>query len=54
MVRGEERFANPPGDMGLMTGDDLVLVGSHEEVERGFDLLAGRIDGDQGEPRSSD
>lgn len=47
VVRGEEGVPNPPGGMRLIAGDDLVLVGSHEEVERGFDLLAGRLESGQ-------
>jgi CPA2 family monovalent cation:H+ antiporter-2 len=39
VVRGEESFTNPAADLRLEAGDALVLVGSHAEVERAFDLL---------------
>ena len=48
VVRGEEGLTNPAADLELRLGDDVVLVGSHGEVERGFDLLAGRIEGSGG------
>ncbi len=42
VVRGEAPEPNPAPDTVLETGDDLVLVGSHAEIDRAFDLLGGR------------
>lgn len=42
VVRGEESHPNPAPDTTINAGDDLVLVGSHAEVEAAFALLAGR------------
>ncbi len=39
VVRGDETFSNPSADVALMAGDDLVLVGAHQEVEAAFELL---------------
>ena len=39
VVRGERPWPNPDPDMRLEAGDHLVLVGSHAEIERAFDLL---------------
>lgn len=39
VVRGEKPWPNPDPDMRLEAGDHLVLVGSHAEIERAFDLL---------------
>ena len=39
VVRGEQSYPNPGADTLLDTGDDLVLVGSHAEIDRAFDLL---------------
>ncbi len=38
-VRGERSHTNPPADFRLETGDDLVLVGSHAEIEAAFVLF---------------
>ena len=48
VVRGEKPQPNPDAGTVLEEGDDLVLVGSHAEIDRGFDLLNGR------EPDASD
>jgi CPA2 family monovalent cation:H+ antiporter-2 len=42
VVREDESHPNPAADTVLEAGDDLVLVGSHAEIDRAFDLLAGR------------
>lgn len=42
LVRGESPRPNPAPDTLLEEGDDLVLVGSHAEIDRAFDLLGGR------------
>jgi CPA2 family monovalent cation:H+ antiporter-2 len=42
VVRDEEPYPNPGAEMVLEAGDDLVLVGSHAEIDRAFDLLGGR------------
>jgi CPA2 family monovalent cation:H+ antiporter-2 len=42
VVRGETPHPNPAPDTVLETGDDLVLVGSHADIDRAFDLLGGR------------
>ncbi|HSN85684.1 MAG TPA: NAD-binding protein, partial [Thermoanaerobaculia bacterium] len=39
VVRGEKPWPNPDPDMQLEAGDHLVLVGSHAEIERAFELL---------------
>ncbi len=39
VVRGERSFTNPPPDLVLQAGDSLVLVGSHLEIDRAFDVL---------------
>lgn len=41
VVRGERSHTNPAGDFRLEAGDSVVLVGSHAEIRRAFDLLAG-------------
>ena len=47
VVREEEPLPNPGADTVLEAGDNLVLVGSHAEIDRAFDLLGGREgDGD--------
>lgn len=43
VVRGETPHPNPVPDTVLETGDDLVLVGSHADIDRAFDLLGGRV-----------
>jgi CPA2 family monovalent cation:H+ antiporter-2 len=39
VVRGGEPLTNPSPDLRLEAGDSLVLVGSHAELERVFDVL---------------
>jgi CPA2 family monovalent cation:H+ antiporter-2 len=41
VVRGETPTPNPTPDTVLEAGDDLVLVGSHAEIDRAFALLGG-------------
>jgi CPA2 family monovalent cation:H+ antiporter-2 len=41
VVRGERSHTNPSGEFRLEPGDSLVLVGSHAEIRRAFDLLGG-------------
>lgn len=41
VVRGERPFPNPSAELVLEAGDDLVLMGSHQEVDRAFALLGG-------------
>jgi monovalent cation:H+ antiporter-2, CPA2 family len=43
VVRGEQPITNPAADLALAGGDALVLVGSHAEIRRGFDLLEGPV-----------
>lgn len=45
VVRGETSQLNPDAGTVLGAGDDLVLVGSHAEIDRGFDLLNGQEPG---------
>ena len=45
-VRGEQSFPNPPPDLILESGDYLVLMGSHEEIDRAFVFLDEAISGD--------
>ena len=46
VVRGEQSYVNPSPDLRLEAGDYLVLVGSHDQIERSFvhldSLEAGR------------
>ena len=42
VVRGETTFPNPPADLVIEAGDDLVLVGGHSEVDAAFDRLGSR------------
>ena len=42
VVRNEEPHPNPGADTVLETGDDLVLVGSHAEIDQAFVLLDGQ------------
>jgi CPA2 family monovalent cation:H+ antiporter-2 len=42
VVRDEEPYPNPSAEMVLEARDDLVLVGSHAEIDQAFDLLGGR------------
>jgi K+/H+ antiporter YhaU regulatory subunit KhtT len=44
VVRGDTDCPNPSADLVLEAGDDLVLVGSHAEVDGAFALLE-RTDG---------
>jgi CPA2 family monovalent cation:H+ antiporter-2 len=48
VVREDEPHPNPAADTVLEAGDDLVLVGSHAEIDRAFVLLGGR-EGNGGE-----
>jgi CPA2 family monovalent cation:H+ antiporter-2 len=41
VVRGEVSQANPSPEMTLEPGDCLVLVGSHEEIDKAFEVLEG-------------
>ena len=41
VVRGEQSNPNPSSDLRLEAGDCLVLVGSHEEIDRAFQFLDG-------------
>jgi CPA2 family monovalent cation:H+ antiporter-2 len=41
VVRGEQSFVNPSAELKLETGDYLVLVGSHDQIERSFVYLDG-------------
>ncbi|MDH3253774.1 MAG: cation:proton antiporter [Acidobacteriota bacterium] len=41
VVRGERSHPNPSSDMLLESGDCLVLVGSHEEIDGAFQFLDG-------------
>ncbi len=40
VVRGDVSYSNPSAELVLEPGDDLVLVGSHEQVDKAFMLLA--------------
>ena len=42
VVRGETPQPNPGAETVVEAGDDLVLVGSHAEIDRAFDLLGGQ------------
>jgi K+/H+ antiporter YhaU regulatory subunit KhtT len=39
LVRGEESMVNPSADQELASGDCLVLVGSHGQVDNAFRYL---------------
>ncbi|HEX2465858.1 MAG TPA: TrkA C-terminal domain-containing protein, partial [Thermoanaerobaculia bacterium] len=41
VVRGEQSFVNPSPELRLEAGDYLVLVGSHDQIERSFIFLDG-------------
>lgn len=41
LVRGERSHTNPSPEMAIEPGDCLVLVGSHEEIDRAFAMLEG-------------
>jgi CPA2 family monovalent cation:H+ antiporter-2 len=41
VVRNDEPHPNPGGDAVLEVGDDLVLVGSHAEIDQAFVVLGG-------------
>jgi CPA2 family monovalent cation:H+ antiporter-2 len=41
VVRGEQSHPNPSSDFALHDGDCLVLVGSHEQIDRAFRFLDG-------------
>ena len=38
-VPGEDYRTNPPADYRLEPGDDLVIVGSHAEIDAAFGLM---------------
>jgi K+/H+ antiporter YhaU regulatory subunit KhtT len=42
VVRDEEPYPHPGAEMVLEAGDNLVLVGSHAEIDQAFDLLGGK------------
>ncbi len=42
VVRDEEPYPHPGAEMILEAGDNLVLVGSHAEIDQAFDLLGGK------------
>lgn len=44
VVRGETPYPNPSADLVIEPGDNLVLVGSHAEIDRAFDCLAAAPD----------
>lgn len=44
VVRDGVPRSNPPSDLVLQAGDDLVLVGGHAEIEAAFQLLGHRDD----------
>ena len=50
VVRGEKSHPNPPEDFRLEAGDSVVLVGSHAEIRRAFDLLGGGAEAGQPAP----
>jgi CPA2 family monovalent cation:H+ antiporter-2 len=50
VVRGEQSHTNPAGDFRLEPGDSVVLVGSHAEIRRAFDVLAGGAEAGQAAP----
>jgi Trk K+ transport system NAD-binding subunit len=39
VVRDGKAFPNPEPDLLLGPGDDLVLVGSHAEIDRAYEIL---------------
>jgi K+/H+ antiporter YhaU regulatory subunit KhtT len=41
VVRDDTPIPSPAPDVALAAGDTLVLVGSHEQVDRAMDLLEG-------------
>ncbi len=41
VVRGERPLTNPAPDLTIEAGDSLVLVGSHAEIQRAFELMGG-------------
>ncbi|HVR30444.1 MAG TPA: TrkA C-terminal domain-containing protein, partial [Thermoanaerobaculia bacterium] len=49
VVRGEQSFVNPSPELRLEAGDYLVLVGSHDQIERSFVYL----DGEGGSERTA-
>ncbi|MCJ7610683.1 MAG: hypothetical protein MUP19_00345 [Candidatus Aminicenantes bacterium] len=45
VVRGDQSFASPGADFSIEEKDTLVLVASHRDMNRAFQLLtAGRAD----------
>jgi hypothetical protein len=53
VVRGETSHPNPSPETVLAVGDDLVLVGSHADIDRAFVHLAQGGSSDPGGPLSS-
>ena len=45
VVRGDTTHSNPSAELVLEPGDDLVLVGSHEQVDKAFMLLSTNLPG---------
>lgn len=39
VVRGEKSMTNPPADFVLETGDTLVMVGNHAQIDAAFEFL---------------
>lgn len=59
VVRGERSYPNPSPEIALETGDVLVLVGNHQEIDRAFAFLDreggdGGEGGDTGRPAAAD
>ena len=50
VVRGERSHTNPDASFRLEEGDDLVLVGSHEQIEAAFALLDGEGESETSAP----
>ncbi len=40
VVREKENFANPPAELMLKEGDMLILMGTHEQVEKAVEILS--------------
>jgi K+/H+ antiporter YhaU regulatory subunit KhtT len=39
VVRSGKARTNPPADFKISAGDVLILLGSHEEMHKAFDIL---------------
>jgi uncharacterized protein with PhoU and TrkA domain len=50
VVRCERSHTNPDASFRLEEGDDLVLVGSHEQIEAAFALLDGEGESETSAP----